>query len=101
MVLLGGSAYLLGPLLGAVVVIFLPSLLHLSPLLSDAMIGVIFIAVILLFPEGVVGLVTWALGLLTTRTGIGRWLKPPGGGAAGDAPEAIRRPTRASRPARD
>jgi ABC-type branched-subunit amino acid transport system permease subunit len=61
-VLLGGSAYLLGPLLGAAVVIFLPSLLHLSPLLSDALIGVIFIAVILLFPEGVVGLVTRSLG---------------------------------------
>lgn len=67
-VLLGGSAYLLGPLLGAIVVIFLPSLLHLSPLLSDAMIGVIFIAVILLFPEGVVGLVTRFLGLLMART---------------------------------
>jgi ABC-type branched-subunit amino acid transport system permease subunit len=82
-VLLGGSAYLLGPLLGAIVVIFLPQLLHLSPLLSDALIGVIFIAVILLFPEGVVGLVTWALRLLMARTGIGRWLKPPGGQVAG------------------
>jgi hypothetical protein len=71
------------------VVIFLPSLLHLSPLLSDAMIGVIFIAVILLFPEGVVGLVTWALRLLVTRTGISRWLKPPGGEAA-DAPGTTR-----------
>ncbi|MGH3252892.1 MAG: branched-chain amino acid ABC transporter permease, partial [Trebonia sp.] len=74
-VLLGGSAYLLGPFLGAVVVIFLPSLLHLSPLLSNAMIGVIFVAVILLFPEGVVGLVTWSLGLLRDKTGITRWLK--------------------------
>jgi ABC-type branched-subunit amino acid transport system permease subunit len=66
-VLLGGSAYLLGPLLGAIVVIFLPSLLHLSPLLSNAMIGVIFIAVILLFPEGVVGLITRSLGWLAAR----------------------------------
>jgi branched-chain amino acid transport system permease protein len=66
-VLLGGSAYLLGPLLGAVVVIFLPSLLHLSPLLADALIGVIFIAVILLFPEGVVGLVTRSLRWLMAR----------------------------------
>ena len=83
-VLLGGSAYLLGPLLGSIVVIFLPSLLHLSPLLSDAMIGVIFIAVILLFPEGVVGLITRSLGWLTARTGVGRWPKPP----AGEAEEA-------------
>jgi ABC-type branched-subunit amino acid transport system permease subunit len=80
-VLLGGSAYLLGPLLGSIVVIFLPSLLHLSPLLSDAMIGVIFIAVILLFPEGVVGLITRSLGWLTARTGIGRWPRPPAGEA--------------------
>jgi len=83
-VLLGGSAYLLGPLLGALVVIFLPQLLHMPPLLADALIGVIFIAVILLFPEGVVGLIIWALRLLTTRTGIDRWLKPPGG-SLGDA----------------
>jgi len=106
-VLLGGSAYLLGPLLGAVVVIFLPSLLHLSPLLADALIGVIFIAVILLFPEGVVGLVTRSLGLLTARTGIGRWPKPPGGkapagkapaDAAGGAPGAVQ-PAGEGRPA--
>jgi ABC-type branched-subunit amino acid transport system permease subunit len=81
-VLLGGSAYLLGPLLGAVVVIFLPSLLHLPPLLANALIGVIFIAVILLFPEGVVGLVAWALRLLVGRTGLSRWLGPPGGKTA-------------------
>lgn len=84
-VLLGGSAYLLGPFLGAVVVIFLPQLLHLSPLLSDAVIGVIFIAVILLFPEGVVGLVTRSLGWLTARTGTSGRPKPPPR-AAGDAP---------------
>lgn len=87
-VLLGGSAYLLGPLLGAVVVIFLPQLLHLPPLLADALIGVIFIAVILLFPEGVVGLIIWALRLLTTRTGIGRWMKPPGAALADAKAEA-------------
>jgi ABC-type branched-subunit amino acid transport system permease subunit len=103
-VLLGGSAYLLGPLLGAVVVIFLPSLLHLSPLLADALIGVIFIAVILLFPEGVVGLVTWSLRLLMARTGLGRWLGPPGGKApadeAGDTQQAVR-PEHESRPAEE
>lgn len=90
-VLLGGSAYLLGPLLGAIVVIFLPQVLHLSPLLSDAVIGVIFIAVILLFPEGVVGLITRLVGLLVARTGIGRigrWPKLP----AGRAPDALETP---------
>jgi branched-chain amino acid transport system permease protein len=77
-VLLGGSAYLLGPLLGAIVVIFLPQLLGLAPLLTDAIIGVIFIAVILLFPEGVVGLITRSLRWLTAWTGIGRWPRLPG-----------------------
>jgi ABC-type branched-subunit amino acid transport system permease subunit len=83
-VLLGGSAYLLGPFLGAVVVIFLPQVLHLSPLLSDAVIGVIFIAVILLFPEGVVGLITRSLGWLTARAWIGRGPTTPPD-EAGDA----------------
>ena len=55
-VLLGGSAYLLGPTLGAIVLIFLPSVLHLSPLLGDAVIGAIFIAVILLSPSGLAGI---------------------------------------------
>lgn len=88
-VLLGGSAYLLGPLLGAIVVIFLPQVLHLAPLLSDAIIGVIFIAVILLFPEGVVGLITRSAGWLIARTGIGRWPRLPTG-RAGDALETTR-----------
>jgi branched-chain amino acid transport system permease protein len=55
-VLLGGSAYLLGPTIGSIVLIFLPSVLHLSPLLGDAVIGVIFIAVILLSPSGIAGI---------------------------------------------
>jgi branched-chain amino acid transport system permease protein len=65
-------------------VIFLPQVLHLSPLLSDAVIGVIFIAVILLFPEGVVGLITRSLGWLTARAWIGRGPTTPPD-EAGDA----------------
>jgi branched-chain amino acid transport system permease protein len=88
-VLLGGSAYLLGPLLGAVVVIFLPQLLGLAPLLTDAMIGVIFIAVILLFPEGAMGLVTRSVRWLTARAGYRRWPKLSASQAE-DALEATR-----------
>ena len=54
-ILLGGAAYLLGPTAGALVVIFLPTWLHLSPLLGDVMIGVVFIAVILISPQGIAG----------------------------------------------
>lgn len=73
-VLLGGAAYLLGPTVGAIVVIFLPSVLHLAPLLGDAVIGAIFIAVILLSPSGLAGIFErsfhWALrGLSGTRSG--------------------------------
>lgn len=55
-ILLGGAAYLLGPTCGAVVLIFLPRWLHLAPLLGDAMIGVVFIVVILASPSGIAGI---------------------------------------------
>jgi ABC-type branched-subunit amino acid transport system permease subunit len=54
--LIGGAAYMLGPAVGALIVIFLPSILHLSPLLSNAVIGVAFIVVILSSPQGVAGM---------------------------------------------
>lgn len=85
-VLLGGSAFLLGPVLGAVVVIFLPSLVNLPPLLAEATIGVVFICVILLFPEGVVGLVTRSVRWVAKRVTTGGWPRPgpSGGRGSGD-----------------
>ena len=55
-ILLGGAAYLLGPACGSLVLIFLPRWLHLSPLLGDAMIGVVFIVVVLVSPGGIAGI---------------------------------------------
>jgi branched-chain amino acid transport system permease protein len=54
--LLGGSAYLLGPTVGSIVVIFLPTVLGLGPLISNAVIGLIFIVIILVSPQGIVGI---------------------------------------------
>jgi branched-chain amino acid transport system permease protein len=69
--LLGGSAYLLGPAIGAVIVIFLPTVLHLSPLLSNAVIGVVFIVVILSSPQGIAGMLVGAFRTLVARAGSG------------------------------
>jgi ABC-type branched-subunit amino acid transport system permease subunit len=67
--LLGGSAYLLGPVIGAIIVIFLPTVLHLSPLLSNAVIGVVFILVILSSPQGIAGMLVNAFRRLVNRSG--------------------------------
>jgi branched-chain amino acid transport system permease protein len=67
--LLGGSAYLLGPTIGAIIVIFLPTVLHLSPLLSNAVIGVVFILVILSSPQGIAGMLVGGFRALLTRSG--------------------------------
>jgi ABC-type branched-subunit amino acid transport system ATPase component/ABC-type branched-subunit amino acid transport system permease subunit len=57
-VLIGGSQYILGPLLGAVVVIWLPTVLPLSPTQDQILLGCIFVAVILAFPRGLLGLLS-------------------------------------------
>ena len=54
--LLGGSRYLLGPTIGAAVVVFLPIWLNLPPLLSSIVLGAVFIVVIMLAPSGIAGL---------------------------------------------
>lgn len=56
MVLLGGRAYLFGPLLGAVVYVFLPEFIGLSPMLSQIAFGLILIVMILLAPAGLLHL---------------------------------------------
>jgi ABC-type branched-subunit amino acid transport system permease subunit len=67
--LLGGAAYLLGPIIGAIIVIFLPTVLHLSPLLSNAVIGVVFIVVILSSPQGIAGMLVNSFRRLVNRSG--------------------------------
>ena len=75
-ILLGGAGYLLGPVVGAIVVVYLPTVLHLSPLLGQVVIGVIFIAVILLSPQGISGLADRSYRSVVAR--LARALRPKG-----------------------
>jgi branched-chain amino acid transport system permease protein len=54
-VFLGGATVWLGPIAGAAIFAFLPSLLHLSPVAAQLVYGVCLIAVIMLMPTGVIG----------------------------------------------
>jgi branched-chain amino acid transport system permease protein len=53
MVMLGGSRLLYGPLVGAIIVSFLPEIMHLDPIDSRIAYGVCLLLVILLLPGGV------------------------------------------------
>lgn len=55
-VLVGGKAYLLGPAIGAVVYVFVPEFIGLSPIRSQIAFGVILILMILLAPGGLLSL---------------------------------------------
>lgn len=57
-VLLGGKAYLLGPMLGALVYTFLPEYIGLSPIWSQIAFGALLVAMILLAPQGLLGLLS-------------------------------------------
>lgn len=57
MLLVGGSASLLGPIVGVIVVVALPGALDLSPSQNEIVLGVIFIAIILLLPRGLISVV--------------------------------------------
>jgi branched-chain amino acid transport system permease protein len=61
-VILGGATAVLGPLVGAILVVVLPGVINLSPILSQVCLGVLFILFILIAPEGIAGRVTllWA-----------------------------------------
>ncbi len=56
MVLLGGKAYLFGPAIGALVYVFLPEFIGLSPVRSQIAFGVLLIVMILIAPSGLLGL---------------------------------------------
>jgi branched-chain amino acid transport system permease protein len=53
MVMLGGSRLLYGPLIGAIIVSFLPEIMHLDPIDSRIAYGICLLVVILLLPGGV------------------------------------------------
>jgi branched-chain amino acid transport system permease protein len=54
-VFLGGATVWLGPIAGAAIFAFLPSLLDLSPVVAQLVYGAVLIAVIMLMPTGVIG----------------------------------------------
>lgn len=95
MVLLGGSRRLLGPLVGAIIVGFLPEVLDviglgLTPFQRQIVFGALLIAVIILLPHGLVQGVADLYGY-AKRT-LADYLRPPpdsdgGGGPDGPAPE--------------
>ncbi len=55
MIMLGGARYLYGPLIGAIVVTFLPEVGHLDPIDARIAYGIALLIVILLLPGGVSG----------------------------------------------
>ena len=78
MVILGGMNTRLGPVLGAVFVSLFPVVVTINPLWQEIMFGSVFLLVIVLFPEGFVGLLARA----------GRRLRP---GTASRAPSGYGR----------
>ena len=66
-VLLGGKAFLLGPLIGSLVYLFLPEYLGLTPVRSQIAFGIILIVMILLAPGGLMSLIGRAKARLLPR----------------------------------
>jgi ABC-type branched-subunit amino acid transport system ATPase component/ABC-type branched-subunit amino acid transport system permease subunit len=85
-VMLGGTDRVLGPLIGACVVVLLPELLATLGQYRLLFVGVLMLAVLRLAPTGLVGLIAWALPkairetMPQKRCDIGRFLAS---GAAG------------------
>ncbi|MCY3734636.1 MAG: hypothetical protein OXG42_10185, partial [Chloroflexi bacterium] len=82
MVLLGGSRRLMGPLVGAIIVGFLPEILDvigigLTPFQRQIVFGAMLIAVIILLPHGLVQGVADLYGL--GKRQLGSYLRPPPG----------------------
>jgi branched-chain amino acid transport system permease protein len=85
-VLLGGRKYLLGPVIGAFVYIFLPEAFTFSPARSQIAFGVVLIATILLLPDGLLSVVARVRGL---RRSTGA--RPNAGDAGGENPGSSKR----------
>lgn len=94
MVLLGGSRRLMGPLVGAIIVGFLPDVLDviglgLTPFQRQIVFGALLIAVIILLPHGLVQGIADLYGY--AKSTLAAYLRPPpdsdGGGPDGAAPE--------------
>ena len=72
MALLGGSGYMAGPLIGAAVYVGLPEVIPVNPEVGTGLVGLLFVLLIRVSPEGVAaGLARLARHLLPPRK------KPP------------------------
>lgn len=78
MVMVGGPRKLMGPLVGAIVVYFLPEVLNLDPVDSRIAYGVGLILVIMLLPGGAVAGVAEAYAWAVNRLRRGTSAAPPG-----------------------
>lgn len=81
MIMLGGARYLYGPLIGAIIVTFLPEVGHLDPIDARIAYGVALLAVILLLPGGVSGGVAELYRAL-----VARWQRAPAAPASVSPP---------------
>ena len=68
MVTLGGTGEWLGPLAGAVFFTIVPEWLRSTGIWRDVVVGAVLLAVILVFPEGIVGWVTAQIKFLRARS---------------------------------
>ncbi|MBX3194472.1 MAG: ATP-binding cassette domain-containing protein [Microbacteriaceae bacterium] len=89
MVIIGGMNTRLGPILGAVLVSVFPFVVKIDPFWQEVVFGVVFVAVIVFFPRGLVGLGDLIAGWV--RRAIARRApadatEPPEAGAASGAP---------------
>ena len=76
MVLLGGINTTAGPLIGAAIISIYPAYVNISPLWQEVVIAAVFVAVVVAFPTGIVGLLRalWAFSLRSTDRGSRRQL---------------------------
>jgi branched-chain amino acid transport system permease protein len=70
MVILGGINTTIGPILGAVFITVFPAQVNINPFWQEVLFGALFVAVIVVFPGGFVGLVRLVGRLLQRRLGL-------------------------------
>jgi branched-chain amino acid transport system permease protein len=86
MVLLGGINTTLGPIVGAVIIILFPHYVPISAEWNELVYGAVLIAIIVLVPEGVVGLLMRGGSRAAAKARLARLLKVGPPGQAGRAP---------------
>lgn len=82
MVIIGGMNTRIGPILGAVLVGIFPFVVKIDPFLQEVVFGAVFVAVIVFFPRGLVGL----FDLVVRKVSVGLDARSP---SAADTPTVI------------